>query len=298
MALLHEYAPVEPGGTRANLPLHSGPLPPSATVVRAAEVATDWVSQNLDQGNRRCYLSTSKQAVAVTRRGEPVAARIDDTRDRILEAAFHLFAERGFSGTTTREIAERAGVNEVTVFRHFHTKEKLFQAGVEEHSPLSMLTGGHEGPFRDDDVRESLRRLASQYLEAALPQAKVIHLGMIEAGRNPELREIVAQAPQRLQQQLAGHLRSLQLQGRVETRDFDLLSHLFYGMLLQHVLGASGLPSCVAHPDIPAGLISDTIADLFWSYLRPAPQHVREDAAAPPETLRTEPPAPLPQHID
>jgi len=53
-------------------------------------------------------------------------------KDRILESAMRLFAEKGFSGTTTKEIAERAGVNEALIFRYFSTKRELYGAIIEK----------------------------------------------------------------------------------------------------------------------------------------------------------------------
>ena len=53
------------------------------------------------------------------------------TRDKILESAIRLFAEKGFSGTTTREIAEKAGVNEALIFRYFSKKRDLYSAIIE-----------------------------------------------------------------------------------------------------------------------------------------------------------------------
>src|SRR3970040_3114973 len=53
------------------------------------------------------------------------------TRDKILEAAIRLFAEKGFSGTTTRESGEKAGVNEALIFRYFSTKGDLYSAIIE-----------------------------------------------------------------------------------------------------------------------------------------------------------------------
>src|SRR5205814_2300745 len=50
------------------------------------------------------------------------------TRQRLLDAAFSICAQRGLHGATTREIAEAAEVNEVTLFRHFGSKEKLIAA--------------------------------------------------------------------------------------------------------------------------------------------------------------------------
>jgi len=53
---------------------------------------------------------------------------VEETRLRILSAARELFAQKGSRGTTTRQIAQRAGVNEATLFRHFGTKSQLLQA--------------------------------------------------------------------------------------------------------------------------------------------------------------------------
>jgi AcrR family transcriptional regulator len=54
-----------------------------------------------------------------------------DRREQILEIATGIFARRGFQGSTTREIAQRAGVTEALVFRHFATKEELYWAVIE-----------------------------------------------------------------------------------------------------------------------------------------------------------------------
>src|ERR1700746_3106710 len=62
---------------------------------------------------------------------------VDLTRKRILAAAQHVFSRDGFQGATTREIAREAGVNEVTIFRHFHTREELLHATL-KHSCASL----------------------------------------------------------------------------------------------------------------------------------------------------------------
>jgi AcrR family transcriptional regulator len=53
-----------------------------------------------------------------------------EVRALLLDAAQALFAERGFAGTTTREIASRAGVSETLLFRHFSSKQTLFEVAV------------------------------------------------------------------------------------------------------------------------------------------------------------------------
>ncbi len=55
-----------------------------------------------------------------------------DRRQQILDVATQLFARQGYEGTTTRQIAESAGVNEAIIFRHFSTKEDLYWAVIED----------------------------------------------------------------------------------------------------------------------------------------------------------------------
>jgi AcrR family transcriptional regulator len=52
----------------------------------------------------------------------------DARREQILETAVRLFSQHGFSGTTTKQIAQAAGVSEAMVFRHFSSKDELYGA--------------------------------------------------------------------------------------------------------------------------------------------------------------------------
>lgn len=58
-----------------------------------------------------------------------------NTREAILDAALELFAERGYFGTSTREIARAVGVRESALYHHFESKDAIFRALVDEHGP-------------------------------------------------------------------------------------------------------------------------------------------------------------------
>ena len=58
----------------------------------------------------------------------------DERREQILKTAVQLFSQRGFSGTTTKEIARAAGVSEAMVFRHFSSKDELYGAILADKS--------------------------------------------------------------------------------------------------------------------------------------------------------------------
>src|SRR5438067_412687 len=54
-----------------------------------------------------------------------------DRRTQLLEIALNVFSRKGFNGATTKEIAAAAGVTEAIIFRHFPTKQALYQAVLE-----------------------------------------------------------------------------------------------------------------------------------------------------------------------
>jgi AcrR family transcriptional regulator len=81
-------------------------------------------------------LTTREPAPGVRR--EPVGPR-RDRREDILQASLHLFAEKGFHGTSMRDIARSADITEGLIYHYFASKRDLFRAIIEEHSFLSLL---------------------------------------------------------------------------------------------------------------------------------------------------------------
>lgn len=57
-----------------------------------------------------------------------------NTEQKILEAATKLFSDIGYNGVSTKKIAELAGVNEITIFRHFKSKSNLLQAVIKDYA--------------------------------------------------------------------------------------------------------------------------------------------------------------------
>ena len=80
----------------------------------------------------------------------------DQRREQILQTAVNLFSQRGFKGTTTKEIAKAAGVSEAIIFRHFATKDELYGAIL--HSK-SCSDGLNRFPWESNEVlQEAIRR--------------------------------------------------------------------------------------------------------------------------------------------
>ncbi len=87
------------------------------------------------------------------------------TRQRLLRAALELFTANGFRATTTPEIAERAGVAEGTIYRHFSGKEHLLNEVYRAaHRWASGLVAEIDSPHPPE---ERLQRIGRRLLEGA-----------------------------------------------------------------------------------------------------------------------------------
>src|SRR5438132_9595373 len=84
------------------------------------------------------------------------------TRERLLNAAARTFARDGLRGATTREIAREAGVNEVTLFRHFKSKEQLLRAVLQRGLASEVALMDRLSSWKEN-LRESMEKYGRHY---------------------------------------------------------------------------------------------------------------------------------------
>ncbi len=89
------------------------------------------------------------------------------TRARLIRSALELFTTQGFRGTTTPEIAHRAGVAEATIYRHFPGKDALLAAACLEAQQYGKALIAEEEPRTGNDLREGLSRIGRQLVDLA-----------------------------------------------------------------------------------------------------------------------------------
>ncbi len=108
--------------------------------------------------------------------------------DRLLDAASEVFAEEGFRGATTRKIAARARVNEVTLFRHFASKEDLLVAAIDRQvaSSIAMLAAVPL-PAEPRDVGDELGRFLTATLFGFAAAHRAVRTSLGEWGHHPML---------------------------------------------------------------------------------------------------------------
>jgi AcrR family transcriptional regulator len=103
--------------------------------------------------------------------------------DRILEAALHLFENRGFHATTTKAIAERAGVAEGTIFNYFETKEDIAVHFFEREVDHAIETVRKSTHLRGAPLEEKLFALVQSQIDYLAPYERFIGEAFVAALR-------------------------------------------------------------------------------------------------------------------
>jgi AcrR family transcriptional regulator len=169
----------------------------------------------------------------------------EETRERILTAAREVIARKGKRGATTREIADTAGVNEATLFRHFGNKEALIVAVAQHFCPSGALRDvvAHlHGELSDDLL--TMGRVMLEHMES---QMDMIRWSLVEQDYEADVFASTAWRPQLaildiVVEYLRPHFESGELRG-----DPKKMAMMFMGLVFMHVLGRTKFPDSELH---------------------------------------------------
>ncbi|MGB7212246.1 MAG: TetR family transcriptional regulator [Gemmatimonadales bacterium] len=107
-----------------------------------------------------------------------------DLRQRLLDAAAKLYAEVGYRGATTRRIAQEAGVNELTLFRHFGSKAELLHTAI---GSCQADAGDFALPAEPGDPAVELREWAGRRVAEIRHHGALIRTALGEVEEHPDL---------------------------------------------------------------------------------------------------------------
>ena len=163
-----------------------------------------------------------------------------DTRTGLLKAACEVFSQHGFRGSTTRRIAEAAGVNEVTLFRYFGSKEALIHEAIANSSdnPGRVLL-----PETPVDPERELAEWTGTVIERLRSKSSIIRKCMGEIEERPEMIPTAVSTPVRATEDLAAYLRKLKSSGSVDG-EFDVLAAaaMLMGAVFHDAMGREIMP--------------------------------------------------------
>lgn len=185
----------------------------------------------------------------------------DDTRRKIISAAMKLFGEVGYSRATTRAIAEAAGVNEVTLFRHFGNKKNLLMACIETFNATTFAAKFETELTGDYD--EDILRMARLQIRETAASLDILRLMLCDARNVPELREAMLAGGRSNMVRISGYFQG-QIDRGVVRSDIpaEVLASAFDSLFSSNVIFENFFQASLS-PRLPAEEIIHPLVDLF-----------------------------------
>lgn len=162
-----------------------------------------------------------------------------------MQAAFLAFARDGLQGATTRTIAREAGVNEVTLFRHFQNKEGLLAAVMTRMVQANHSAGLGNAEEWTGNLKQSLHRFAEELYANLVRDEAFIRTMVGEASRHPDhSKKLIMDAVKPVRDRFIANLEAARDAGRIRQGiDLGIAADTFtaalFGGMLRHTAGCS-----------------------------------------------------------
>jgi len=223
-----------------------------------------------------------------------------DRRQQILEAALEVFAEQGFEGATSKEIAERAEVTHGLIYFYFKNKEGLFAAAFEHQAEIAFAQLDFaEEVLRNDPPEIALPRMLGRFLTTLeSPRVKWLVRIMMHMAAHDERTEGQLQACRfQMKSRVKGMLDTLRhyldsqvAQGRIRPLDTTVLTQMIFGSMAAIVRSEFYTGGSLQ----PNAELRDTIVSIFLHGMLAPPitPAIPDAPTADDSASRASPPAP------
>ena len=150
---------------------------------------------------------------------------MDETSQKIIDAAMALVRDKGYVATTTKEIARVAGVNECTLFRKFESKKDI------------VLQGTNQAGWRADvtpeifenvewDLQADLKMFMGAYIDRMTPDFVNLSIGLRAPQLYEETKELIMKVPQAFLRTFTDYLNKMCAMGKIPEKDFEFGTEL------------------------------------------------------------------------
>ena len=178
----------------------------------------------------------------------PSRMAADERRQQIVTVAMRVFSERGFRGTTTKEIAQAAGVSEAIIFRHFATKDDLYAAIIDHkacasgmadlnHPVTEAIQCAVADAVRRKDDHAVFEGIASAMIEHHMKDPDFLRLLLYSALEGHELAHMFWDRNVRsMYEFISAYIRDRQKDGAFRDVDPLVVVRAFTGIVIHHSL--------------------------------------------------------------
>ena len=162
-----------------------------------------------------------------------------ERRIRIVEAALDVFAEKGFAGARTQEIAARAGISNALIFQHFESKQALYGAALEHLFSAHPLHSEFESARDDGSDGDVLCGFALHVIRHTRGDPRIARLGLLaalEEGKHAAALTREISPTRALPKLLTGYFEDRIEAGAFKPIDARVAATLFVGAVFMHAL--------------------------------------------------------------
>ena len=196
---------------------------------------------------------------------EPKKKRMkaDERRQEIIRAAVEVFARNGFGGSTTREIAENAGISEAMIYSHFRNKQDLYTAIIDERLQESEPLYYPLDAMRNKDDPRVFTTIVANYLRRHSEDTTFLRLLLFSALEGHELASMFVAGPVRkFFEFLADYIGERIKEGALKPVNPEITSRCLVGMVHYYVLVREIFRDDTLNP-IDQNEAIETIVDIF-----------------------------------
>ncbi len=150
-------------------------------------------------------------------------ADLDETSQKIIDAAMALVRDKGYVATTTKEIAKEAGVNECTLFRKFKSKKDIVLQGANQAGWRANVV---PEIFEDIewDLQKDLEMFMRAYIDRMTPDFVNLSIGLRAPQLYEETRQLIMKVPQAFLMTCTDYLNKMCAMGKIPKKDFQALA--------------------------------------------------------------------------
>lgn len=148
---------------------------------------------------------------------------MDETSQKIIDAAMMLVRDNGYVATTTKAIAKAAGVNECTLFRKFKNKKDIVLQGVSQAGWRANVT---PEIFENVqwDLRADIEMFMKAYMDRMTPDFVKLSIGLRAPQLYEEASALIMKVPQAFLSSFTQYLNRMFALGKIPKADFDALA--------------------------------------------------------------------------
>lgn len=148
---------------------------------------------------------------------------MDDTSQKIIDAAMTLVRDKGYVATTTKDIAKLAGVNECTLFRKFSNKKQMIMCGMEQEKWRGNIT---PEIFQNVqwELQPDLEMFMTEYMNRITSDFVKLSIGLRAPQIYDEAAPLIMKIPQAFISSLITYFESMEEKGKIPHTDFECLA--------------------------------------------------------------------------